>query len=166
MNDGRRSDAGGADLVAHIDGGARGNPGPAGYGVCVRSSGGDRVADLYGYLGETTNNVAEYAALLALLEFAVGTRARALAIHSDSQLLVRQIDGRYRVKDANLKILHGEARRLMTSIPRVTLVHVRREENADADRLANLAMDRRDASGPIPAAIRRLTRPSRQARLI
>ena len=153
-----RAASGGPALVAHIDGGARGNPGPAGYGVSVQSSSGDPVAEIYGFLGETTNNVAEYAALLALLEFAVGARVASLAVRSDSQLLVRQIAGEYRVKDPNLKVLHAAARRLMESIPAATVVHVPREENHAADALANLAMDLRTSSHPLPRALRDLPR--------
>ncbi len=152
------SATGGTALVAHIDGGARGNPGPAGYGVSVRSVSGDPVADLYGYLGETTNNVAEYAALLALLEFAVDAGVASLAVRSDSQLLVRQIAGQYRVKDPNLKVLHAAARRLMESIPEVKVVHVPREENHEADALANQAMDLRGSSHPLPRAVHDLPR--------
>lgn len=152
-------------LIAHIDGGARGNPGPAGYGVSIVSADGEPVAEIYGFLGETTNNVAEYAALLAFLEYAVGAGAASVAIRSDSQLLVRQIAGEYRVKDPNLKILHAAARRLMESIPATTLTHVPREQNHAADVLANRAMDLESSSHPLPRAVGGLQRRSAQAGL-
>lgn len=147
----------GPSLVAHIDGGARGNPGPAGYGAHVVSDpGGETVAEIYGFLGTTTNNVAEYAALLALLEYVRRTGAGSLLVRSDSELLVRQINGQYRVKDPRLKILHAEARRLMAGLPHFAIEHVRREANREADALANRAMDLRQSSGPLPAALRDL----------
>jgi len=149
--------ASGPSFLAHIDGGARGNPGPAGYGAhVVTDPGGEMVAELYGYLGTTTNNIAEYAALLALLEYAREAGAGSLRVRSDSELLVRQINGQYRVKDARLKILHAEAKRLMSALPRVAIEHVRREQNREADALANRAMDSRQSSGALPAALRDL----------
>ncbi len=149
-------------LVGHIDGGARGNPGPAGYGVHVEASApGDAGAaappiELFGYLGIATNNVAEYAALLAILEYATPLRPESLTIYSDSELLVRQMEGRYRVRDRRLQVLHAAARRMAEALPRVTIRHVRREKNREADALANRAMDLRDSSGPLPAALRSL----------
>lgn len=101
------------------------------------------MASLYGYLGHQTNNVAEYAALLAALRYAVANGIATLEIRSDSELLVRQIDGRYRVKNLALQRLHGAAIALMRRVGRVTVDHVRREQNKDADRLANVAMDTR-----------------------
>ena len=149
----------GRALVGHIDGGARGNPGPAGYGVHIEeerpeAAGRGPAVELYGFVGVTTNNIAEYAALLALLEYAVTIRPASLRILSDSELLVRQMEGRYRVKDSRLKVLHAAARRLVAALPRVTLEHVRREANKEADALANRAMDRRDSSGALPGALR------------
>lgn len=147
--------------MGHIDGGARGNPGPAGYGVHLEErvegeEGRRPAAELYGYLGTTTNNIAEYAALLALLEYVAPLHPAALEIVSDSELLVRQMEGRYRVKDSRLKILHAAARRLVDGMENVTVRHVRREQNRDADALANRAMDSRESSGPLPAALRGL----------
>jgi len=152
---------GGRVLVGHIDGGARGNPGPAGYGVHleerIEGEEGHRLAaELFGYLGTTTNNIAEYAALLALLEYAAPLHPAVLEIFSDSELLVRQMEGRYRVKDPRLKVLHAAAQRLVGEMARVTVRHVRREQNRDADALANRAMDSRESSGPLPAALRGL----------
>jgi ribonuclease HI len=146
----------GGGLIAHIDGGARGNPGPAGYGVHVEDEQGRVVAQLYGYLGTATNNTAEYAALLALLEYARARGATTLRVLSDSELLVRQMRGEYRVKHPGLQVLHAAARRLMTSVPSVVLEHVPRERNVQADALANRAMDLRDSTGPLPEALRDL----------
>lgn len=149
---GRRPPAAPA-LVAHIDGGARGNPGPAGYGVHVEDAGGAAVAELYGYLGVATNNTAEYAALLAALEYARDVRASSLRVLSDSELLVRQLEGVYRVKDPKMRVLHAAARVLIAGLKSFSVAHVPREENREADALANRAMDRRDSSGRLPAAL-------------
>ena len=156
----------GPRLIAHIDGGARGNPGPAGYGVYVEEEGRGPVAEIYGYLGVATNNVAEYAALLALLEYAASRRPDLLQVMSDSELLIRQMQGRYRVKDARLRLLHGAAKHLVSAIGGVDLVHVPREENREADALANRAMDLRKSSGPLPEALRGLQPPPGPRRLI
>jgi len=112
----------------------------------VQDEQGKEVASLYGYLGHQTNNVAEYAALLAALNYALAAGAGALKIRSDSELLVRQINGRYRVKNAALQKLHGKAVALMRRVGKVSVDHVRREQNRDADRLANMAMDTRQDS--------------------
>lgn len=146
----------GGALVAHIDGGARGNPGPAGYGVHVTGETGEVVAQLYGYLGTATNNTAEYAGLLALLEYARAEEATDLRVFSDSELLVRQIKGEYKVKHPGLRVLHAAARRMMDALPAVVIEHVPREQNTEADALANRAMDLRDSSGPLPKALRDL----------
>lgn len=126
----------------NIDGGARGNPGPGGWGAVVRDESGAVVAELMGALAYATNNVAEYSALLAALDWCAEQGASSLHVRADSLLLVQQMKGLYRVKNEGLKALHGKARLLVHRIGRVTFEHVRREENADADRLANLAMDR------------------------
>jgi probable phosphoglycerate mutase len=141
-------------LLAHIDGGARGNPGPAGFGVHVApAEPGAPATGLYGFLGVATNNVAEYAALLALLEHAVPLAPDQLEVRSDSLLLVRQMIGAYKVRDARLQVLHAAARRLAARLPRVTYVHVPREMNRDADALANRAMDEQASNVPVPAVI-------------
>ena len=152
-------------LLAHIDGGARGNPGPAGYGVHLTTAAGEPVAEIYGYLGVATNNIAEYAALLALLEHALALRPARLAIRSDSELLIRQMKGEYRVKDPKLKVLHTEARLMVARLSGVSFEHVRRERNREADALANRAMDERAGSGPLPAALRVVPALMTQARL-
>jgi len=135
-----------------IDGGARGNPGPAGIGVLLEDDAGGR-DEFYGYLGSATNNVAEYTALLVLLHHSIGRGASRLTIYSDSELLVKQMRGEYRVKNPRLQQLHAAAKRLMSKIPQVTLQHVRREENREADRLANQAMDEKQSSEPLPEEV-------------
>jgi probable phosphoglycerate mutase len=131
-----------------IDGGSRGNPGPAGYGVHIIDGAGQLVDELYASIGVATNNVAEYSGLLAALRYAVDRQYENITIRSDSLLLVCQMKGEYRVKNAGLKTLHAEARQLASRLGRVRFVHVKREQNAEADALANRAMDeaeKRDA---------------------
>jgi ribonuclease HI len=128
-------------FIANIDGGARGNPGPAGWGVVIRDGAGQTVTELMGALPHATNNVAEYSGLLAALEWCAREGAAAVHVKSDSLLLVQQMKGVYKVKNDGLKPLHGRARLLAHQIGRVTFEHVPRAHNADADRLANLAMD-------------------------
>jgi probable phosphoglycerate mutase len=128
-------------ITAYIDGGSRGNPGPAGYGVQIVDDAGGVVAELHGALDHTTNNVAEYHGLLAALAWAVDHGHTALHVRSDSELLVKQLRGEYRVKNSGLQPLYQDARALASRIGRVTFEHVRRERNKEADRLANLAMD-------------------------
>jgi len=128
-------------IVAYIDGGARGNPGPAGYGVRIESASGEFVEEFGGAIGIATNNVAEYRGLLAALAWAVQHGHRDLLVRSDSQLLVRQMLGQYRVKHPGLQPLYQEARALAARVGRVRFEHVGRERNPDADRLANEAMD-------------------------
>jgi ribonuclease HI len=130
----------GPTATANIDGGSRGNPGPAGYGVRIERENGS-VVELKGSLGICTNNVAEYQGLLAALSWAIDNGVRRLRVRSDSELLVKQMRGEYRVKHAGLQPLAAEARELVGRIGRVTFEHVRREMNRDADRLANEAMD-------------------------
>lgn len=135
-------------LTAYTDGGARGNPGPAGYGVQIVDDAGDVVAELYEPLGHATNNVAEYRGLLAALEWARANGVKALRVRMDSELIVKQMLGVYKVKHAGLQPLHAQARDLVRRIGRVTFEHVRREQNREADRLSNIAMDL--ASGKAP----------------
>ena len=129
-------------LVAYIDGGARGNPGPAGYGVRVETADGALVEEFSEAIGVATNNVAEYRGLLAALEWARAAGRRSLHVRSDSLLMVQQMLGKYKVKNAGLQPLHAQAQRLAQAIGRVTFEHVGRALNAHADRLANSAMDR------------------------
>jgi ribonuclease HI len=142
---------GGRSLTGRIDGGARGNPGPAGIGVLMED--GSARDEYYAYLGSTTNNVAEYAALLVLLIRSLHRGVTDLTIRSDSELLVKQMEGTYKVKNPRLQVLHAAARKLLVRIPRVALRHVPREENRDADRLANRAMDEQASSEPLPPEV-------------
>jgi ribonuclease HI len=128
-------------ITAYIDGGSRGNPGPAGYGVQVVHEDGTIEAELHEFVGLTTNNVAEYRGLIAALTWAVERGLPSLHVRSDSELLVKQLRGEYRVKNAGLQPLYQDACGLAGRIGRVTFEHVRREHNKEADRLANLAMD-------------------------
>ncbi len=128
-------------LVAHIDGGARGNPGPAGYGVVIEDAAGRSVAQLSRYLGHQTNNYAEYMGLLAALEYAVQQGLKALEVISDSELLVKQINGQYKVRHPVLQGLHREAKSAIARLDWFHLHHVLRGKNREADALANRAMD-------------------------
>ena len=129
-------------LIAHSDGGARGNPGPAGYGVVLQDESGRKVASLSEYLGHQTNNFAEYQGLIAALEYAIKHGPKALKLISDSELLVRQIKGIYKVKNATLQDLHGRAKELIAQLEWFSIGHALREHNQEADRLANDAMDK------------------------
>jgi ribonuclease HI len=129
------------EIVAYIDGGARGNPGPAGFGVRIERPDGSLVEEFSEAIGVATNNVAEYRGLLAALDWARRHHAIRLHVRSDSLLLVQQMLGRYKVKSEGLQPLHAQARRLAGDIGRVSFEHVRRESNRHADRLANAAMD-------------------------
>jgi ribonuclease HI len=133
----------GEDLHIHIDGASRGNPGEAGFGIHVTSPAGDEVASLFGYLGRASNNVAEYQALLHALRYALGRGARRVRVFSDSELVVRQMGGQYRVKHPDMLSLYRQARDLIGRFERVDITHVRREQNKEADRLANRALDER-----------------------
>jgi len=128
-------------FVAHIDGGARGNPGPAGWGVVIRPETDGTPTELLGALPHATNNVAEYHGLLAALDWCVSHGASKLRVRSDSLLLVQQMRGVYKVKNDGLKPLYARARLLAHRIGDVQYEHVPRELNRDADRLANAAMD-------------------------
>jgi ribonuclease HI len=128
-------------IVAYIDGGARGNPGPAGYGVRIQTPDGTVVDELHGGLGIATNNVAEYNGLLAALQWAVDHDRPRVHIRADSELLVKQMRGEYKVKNAGLQPLYVRARLLVAQLDEVKFEHVRRELNTEADRLSNLGMD-------------------------
>jgi len=129
------------DIVAYIDGGARGNPGPAGFGVRFETQDGTLVEEFCESIGIATNNVAEYRGLLAALDWARAHGHHAVHIRSDSLLLVQQMRGNYKVKNAGLQPLYAKARLLAHEIGTVTFEHVGRAKNAHADRLANAAMD-------------------------
>jgi probable phosphoglycerate mutase len=130
-------------IKANIDGGARGNPGPSAYGVVVRDAKGEVIAELSDYLGIQTNNYAEYSGLLAALEFAVREKHPSLKVLSDSELLVRQMQGRYKVKSPGLIDLYAQARALVRKLEHFSIDHVLRQYNKDADALVNQVLDSR-----------------------
>ena len=132
--------SGGRAARAYVDGGSRGNPGPAGYGVHIEQEDGS-VVELKQSLGLAPNNVAEYSGMIAALGWAAANGISRLQVRADSELLVKQMRGEYRVKSPGLQPLHEQARTLARQIGSVTFEHVRRELNKDADRLANEAMD-------------------------
>ena len=148
-------------LTAHIDGGARGNPGPAGYGVVIQDQSGRKVAALSEYLGHQTNNFAEYQGLIAALEYALAHGPKALKVISDSELLVRQIKGIYKVKNAVLKDLHARAQELISQLDWFSIDHALREHNREADELANEAMDK--GTGRTSAGVPRSLSPTDSA---
>lgn len=127
--------------IANIDGASRGNPGPAAYGVVLRDPNGAIILELAKQFGRDTNNVAEYYALLAALDYATAHGIRSLRIRSDSELLVRQMQGIYKVKSPDLKPLHERASKMSRQLSYFAIEHVRRELNSEADALANVALD-------------------------
>src|ERR1700744_3081880 len=132
-----------ADWInAHCDGGARGNPGPAGYGALIQDANGMVIAELSEFLGIRTNNYAEYSGLLGCLQFALDNHHPRLRVVSDSELMVKQIQGKYQVKSPDLKPLYEEAKRRIAKLQAFEISHPPRHKNKDADRLANEAMDR------------------------
>jgi ribonuclease HI len=130
-----------AKLTVNVDGGARGNPGPAAIGAVVRDPDGEVLQERAERIGRATNNVAEYRALLLGIELAAALGATELELIGDSELIVRQVEGRYKVKDATMKELHGEVKAALGRFDNWSIRHVRRERNADADRLVNAALD-------------------------
>jgi ribonuclease HI len=128
-------------LIVNVDGGARGNPGPAAVAAVVQDADGGVLEERSERIGTATNNVAEYRALLLGIERASAFGAGELELVGDSELIVRQVNGEYKVKDATLRELHAEVRRALSGFDGWTIRHVRREENAEADRLVNEALD-------------------------
>src|ERR1700730_17071091 len=128
--------------TAHVDGGARGNPGPSGYGVAIQDPSGKTVAELSENLGHHTNNYAEYQGLIAALRYAKEKQIKALRVISDSELMVRQMKGIYKVRHPELRKLFDEAQQLARRLEHFEIRHALREHNQTADRLANEAMDR------------------------
>ena len=128
-------------LIVNVDGGARGNPGPAAIGVVVRDGDGEVLEERAERIGRATNNVAEYKALLLGIELAAARGAAELELVGDSELIVRQVEGRYKVKDATMRELHAEVKGALSAFENWTIRHVRREHNAEADRLVNEALD-------------------------
>jgi len=129
-------------VIAYTDGGARGNPGPSGYGVVIQDGTGAKLAEFSEYLGHQTNNYAEYRGVIAALEYAIEHGFPNLEVRSDSELVVNQIRGTYRVKNHELRELHAQATELIKKLGSFEIAHIRREQNTRADRLANHAMDR------------------------
>jgi len=135
-----------AEVTVYCDGGSRGNPGPAAIGAVVLDATTDppvQVATVSEYIGETTNNVAEYRALIAGLEAAAPLKAHTVHVRADSLLVIKQLRGEYRVRHENLRGLHAEARALLRAYRVVDLQHVPRAQNAEADALVNAALDAR-----------------------
>ncbi len=139
-----------SEIVVHIDGGSRGNPGPAAYGVAFETVQGQSVASFGKYIGATTNNVAEYHGLLAALDYALQHQHLRLRVLTDSQLMARQIAGQYKVRSADLLPLFEKAKRLISQFESFSIRHVYREENQEADRLANEAMDAATSGKVLP----------------
>jgi ribonuclease HI len=137
---------------ANIDGGSRGNPGPASYGVVIRDPRGEIVAKLKKYIGRMTNNVAEYYGLIAALDYAQSHGVRALRVESDSELLVKQMRGQYKVKSSDLRPLFERAHKMSQSFESFRIDHVYREQNREADALANEALDETSGSPAKPVA--------------
>jgi ribonuclease HI len=131
-------------VMANVDGGARGNPGPAAYGIVLRDAGGATLIATGKYVGRATNNVAEYYGLIAALDAARERGVTRLRVESDSELLVRQMQGRYRVKSPDLKPLHERAVKLSRGFEYFDIAHIPREKNREADRLVNAALDGKD----------------------
>jgi ribonuclease HI len=129
-------------VIAHCDGGARGNPGPAGYGALLQDEAGAVLAELSEFLGNRTNNYAEYSGLLGCLQWALDHGHRRLRVISDSELMVKQIQGKYKVNSPDLRPLWEEARRRIAQLDRFEISHALRHKNKAADQLANDAMDR------------------------
>jgi ribonuclease HI len=130
-------------IQANIDGGARGNPGPAAYGVVVRNAQGEIIDEIAEYLGVQTNNFAEYSGLLAALDYAIREEHASLKVLSDSELLVKQMKGQYKVKNPGLLELYERARAMVRKLERFSVDHVLREYNREADRLVNKVLDSR-----------------------
>jgi probable phosphoglycerate mutase len=135
-------------INAHCDGGARGNPGPAGYGALIQNNEGIVLAELSEFLGNRTNNYAEYSGLLGCLQYALDHHHPRLRVVSDSELMVKQIQGKYKVNSPDLKPLWQEAKNRIAKLEAFEITHALRHKNKDADRLANEAMDRGMRRGP------------------
>ncbi len=138
-------------ITAYTDGGARGNPGPAGYGVHILDDSGNTLAELVGPLGRATNNVAEYSGLIAALQWALDHGETRVRVRMDSELVIKQMRGEYKVKNAGLQPLHAQAQQLVSQLGTVRFEHVRREQNKAADALSNRAMDLAEGRTPVVA---------------
>jgi probable phosphoglycerate mutase len=150
-----------SELVAHIDGGSRGNPGPAAYGVAIETAQGQPVTAFAKFIGETTSNFAEYQGLLAALEYALSHGYPRLRVLTDSELMARQISGQYKVRSPDLKPLHDKAQAMIARLESFSIRHVYREHNREADRLTNKALDEAERGrAPQAAAPRALPPPA------
>ena len=138
------------NVMVHIDGASRGNPGPAAYAVVMEFADGSRLTSFSEYLGQATNNVAEYQALLGALDFALRNRYLRIHVQTDSELLALQIEGVYKVKSPGLRPLREQARELIARLESFSIEHVPRERNREADRLANQALDKAEAEKKHP----------------
>ena len=145
-------------FIAHCDGGSRGNPGPSGYGAVVEDPQGRTVARMGQFLGITTNNYAEYSGLLAVLNWAIENGALRMRVVSDSELMVKQMQGKYKVSSPVLKPLYDQARRLAAKLERFEMRHTLRGGNQEADRLANEAMDKGMGRTPATQSAEALSR--------
>jgi ribonuclease HI len=145
---------------ANIDGGSRGNPGPAAYGVIIRDGKGEIVAKLKKYIGRMSNNVAEYYGLIAALDYADSHSVKAIRIESDSELLVKQMRGQYKVKSADLRPLFERAWKMSQGFELFRIEHVYREQNREADALANEALDETERKAPGSPAVKKTEPPS------
>jgi len=148
---------------ANIDGGSRGNPGPAAYGVLIRDGKGEIVARLKKYIGQNTNNVAEYFGLIAALDYAQTHGIRALRVESDSELMVKQMRGQYKVKSEDLKPLFERAKKMVQTLEVFRIEHIYREQNHEADALVNQALD--ETSRPAAAACNPARQPAKDLTL-
>ncbi len=133
--------------VAYVDGASRGNPGPASYAVVIQAPDGATKFEIGKYVGRATNNVAEYYGLIAALDYAASEKIARLRVRSDSELLVRQMQGRYKVKSPDLRPLHERAQKLARALAYFAIEHIPREQNSEADELANIALDRTATRG-------------------
>jgi ribonuclease HI len=137
-------------LTLQFDGGSRGNPGPAGIGVVVSAADGTPLVTLGRFIGRATNNVAEYRALITAMEEAKKLGAKKILIRGDSELVIKQMKGEYRVKNPDMKVLHSEAQAMISQFSQAKIEHNLRHKNELADQLANLAMDRRGDVTEVP----------------
>jgi probable phosphoglycerate mutase len=132
------------EIIAYVDGGARGNPGPSGCGAIIKDSSGNTIKTISEFLGYGTNNVAEYTGVIKVLEYLMKNKPTTLTLYTDSNLVVQQLNGKFKVKDIKIKPLHKYCLDMLSKIPHYEIIHVKREKNKEADRLANLAMDKGD----------------------
>jgi ribonuclease HI len=144
----------------NIDGGSRGNPGPAAYGVIIRDGSGEVVAKLKKHIGRLTNNVAEYYGLIAALDYAESHHVKAIRVESDSELLVKQMRGQYKVKSEDLRPLFERALKMSKTFETFRIEHVYREQNREADALANEALDETEARAPGGVAAKKTAAPA------